>query len=105
MAAWAPSSSAGEPDPNTTNLRPPSSSYDWSGVAHGCTRKLGMKICGFLQKNNNVDEKSRIVGAFTEQPSPKNLLTRDNERGVALQTHRDGLLQPVRQGFTACQEW
>uniref|UniRef100_A0AAR2LR88 Glutamate decarboxylase 1 n=1 Tax=Pygocentrus nattereri TaxID=42514 RepID=A0AAR2LR88_PYGNA len=36
---------------------------------------------GFLQKNNNVDEKGRIVGPFTEQPSPKNLLTRDNERG------------------------
>uniref|UniRef100_A0A8B9LWA4 Glutamate decarboxylase 1 n=1 Tax=Astyanax mexicanus TaxID=7994 RepID=A0A8B9LWA4_ASTMX len=58
----------------------PEPRYDWSGVAHGCTRKLGMKICGFLQKNNNLDEKSRIVGAFTEQPSSKNLLTRDNER-------------------------
>lgn len=24
--------------------------YDaWCGVAHGCTRKLGMKICGKLQ--------------------------------------------------------
>jgi len=23
--------------------------YDWSGVAHGCTRKLGMKICGKLK--------------------------------------------------------
>uniref|UniRef100_A0A8B9M253 Glutamate decarboxylase 1 n=1 Tax=Astyanax mexicanus TaxID=7994 RepID=A0A8B9M253_ASTMX len=38
------------------------------------------KNVGFLQKNNNLDEKSRIVGAFTEQPSSKNLLTRDNER-------------------------
>uniref|UniRef100_A0A4W4HST2 Glutamate decarboxylase 1 n=1 Tax=Electrophorus electricus TaxID=8005 RepID=A0A4W4HST2_ELEEL len=57
-----------------------SRSYDWSGVAHGCTRKLGMKICGFLQKNNNLDEKSRIVGPFNEQPSSKTLLARDNER-------------------------
>ncbi|TNN54242.1 Glutamate decarboxylase 1 [Liparis tanakae] len=49
MAASAPSSSGGEPDPNSTNLRPPGSSYDaWCGVAHGCTRKLGMKICGKL---------------------------------------------------------
>ncbi|KAG5283670.1 hypothetical protein AALO_G00044660 [Alosa alosa] len=67
MATSAPSSSGGGPDPNSTNLRPPSSSYDWSGVAHGCTRKLGMKICGFLQKNNNLDEKSRIV--TNEQPT------------------------------------
>uniref|UniRef100_A0A3P8TVX5 Glutamate decarboxylase 1 n=1 Tax=Amphiprion percula TaxID=161767 RepID=A0A3P8TVX5_AMPPE len=45
MAASAPSSSGGEADPNSTNLRPPG--YDaWCGVAHGCTRKLGMKICG-----------------------------------------------------------
>uniref|UniRef100_A0A673NFA8 Glutamate decarboxylase 1 n=2 Tax=Sinocyclocheilus rhinocerous TaxID=307959 RepID=A0A673NFA8_9TELE len=50
--------------------------YDWSGVAHGCTRKLGMKICGFLQKNNNVDDKSRIVGFFNEQ-QPRSILTRD----------------------------
>uniref|UniRef100_A0A3Q4MPN1 Glutamate decarboxylase 1 n=1 Tax=Neolamprologus brichardi TaxID=32507 RepID=A0A3Q4MPN1_NEOBR len=43
MAASAPSSSGGDPDPNSTNLRPPG--YDaWCGVAHGCTRKLGMKI-------------------------------------------------------------
>uniref|UniRef100_A0A8C7VIN1 Glutamate decarboxylase 1 n=1 Tax=Oncorhynchus mykiss TaxID=8022 RepID=A0A8C7VIN1_ONCMY len=34
--------------------------YDaWCGVAHGCSRKLGMKICGFLQKNNNLEEKIR----------------------------------------------
>ncbi|KAF4109225.1 glutamate decarboxylase 1 isoform X1 [Onychostoma macrolepis] len=82
MAASSSSSSpssGGDPDPNSTNLRPPSSNYDWSGVAHGCTRKLGMKICGFLQKNNNVDDKSRIVGVFNDQ-QPKSILTRDNER-------------------------
>ncbi|KAK7153683.1 hypothetical protein R3I94_007158 [Phoxinus phoxinus] len=84
MAASAPSSSSssssgGDPHPNSTDLRPPSSNYDWSGVAHGCTRKLGMKICGFLQKNNNVDDKSRIVGFFNDQ-QPKSILTRDNER-------------------------
>uniref|UniRef100_A0A3B3Y7A9 Glutamate decarboxylase 1 n=1 Tax=Poecilia mexicana TaxID=48701 RepID=A0A3B3Y7A9_9TELE len=48
MAASAPSSSSSSgagADPNSTNLRPPG--YDaWCGVAHGCTRKLGMKICG-----------------------------------------------------------
>lgn len=34
---------------------------------------------GFLQKNNNVDDKSRIVGFFNDQ-QPKSILTRDNER-------------------------
>ncbi len=34
---------------------------------------------GFLQKNNNVDDKSRIVGVFNDQ-QPKSILTRDNER-------------------------
>ncbi|XP_076158839.1 glutamate decarboxylase 1b [Alosa pseudoharengus] len=74
MAASAPSSSAGDPDPNSTNLRPPSTTYDaWCGVAHGCTRKLGMKICGFLQKNNSLEEKSRIVSALKEQSSKNEL--------------------------------
>ncbi|KAL7385093.1 hypothetical protein ABVT39_015349 [Epinephelus coioides] len=78
MAASAPSSSGGEPDPNSTNLRPPGSSYDaWCGVAHGCTRKLGMKICGFLQKNNSLEERSRIVSSFKERAA-KNLLSCDN---------------------------
>uniref|UniRef100_A0A671QGW8 Glutamate decarboxylase 1 n=1 Tax=Sinocyclocheilus anshuiensis TaxID=1608454 RepID=A0A671QGW8_9TELE len=53
--------------------------YFTHGVAHGCTRKLGMKICGFLQKNNNVDDKSRIV-RFCNEKQPKSILTRDNER-------------------------
>uniref|UniRef100_A0A2I3S319 Glutamate decarboxylase 1 n=3 Tax=Homininae TaxID=207598 RepID=A0A2I3S319_PANTR len=49
MASSTPSSSATSSnagaDPNTTNLRP--TTYDtWCGVAHGCTRKLGLKICG-----------------------------------------------------------
>lgn len=34
---------------------------------------------GFLQKNNNVEDKSRIVGFFNDQ-QPKSILTRDNER-------------------------
>uniref|UniRef100_A0A3B4ZI10 Glutamate decarboxylase 1 n=1 Tax=Stegastes partitus TaxID=144197 RepID=A0A3B4ZI10_9TELE len=76
MAASAPSSSGGEADPNSTNLRPPG--YDaWCGVAHGCTRKLGMKICGFLQKNNSLEERSRIVSSFKERAA-KNLLSCDN---------------------------
>uniref|UniRef100_A0A8C1DE54 Glutamate decarboxylase 1 n=1 Tax=Cyprinus carpio carpio TaxID=630221 RepID=A0A8C1DE54_CYPCA len=43
---------------------------------------LSSSLCnntGFLQKNNNVDDKSRIVGFFNEQ-QPKSILTRDNER-------------------------
>uniref|UniRef100_H3DHQ4 Glutamate decarboxylase 1 n=1 Tax=Tetraodon nigroviridis TaxID=99883 RepID=H3DHQ4_TETNG len=62
MAASAPSSSGGEAKP--TLLPPPGSSYDaWCGVAHGCTRKLGMKICGFLQKNNSLEESARLTRA------------------------------------------
>uniref|UniRef100_A0A668TVL4 Glutamate decarboxylase 1 n=1 Tax=Oreochromis aureus TaxID=47969 RepID=A0A668TVL4_OREAU len=57
--------------------------YDaWCGVAHGCTRKLGMKICGFLQKNNNLEERSRIVSSFKERTA-KNLLSCDNSGGEA----------------------
>uniref|UniRef100_A0A8C5FSP8 Glutamate decarboxylase 1 n=1 Tax=Gadus morhua TaxID=8049 RepID=A0A8C5FSP8_GADMO len=53
-------------------------SYDaWYGVAHGCTRKLGIKICGFLQKNNNLDDKGRIVSSFQERSS-KNQRSCDN---------------------------
>uniref|UniRef100_A0A493TXR2 Glutamate decarboxylase 1 n=1 Tax=Anas platyrhynchos platyrhynchos TaxID=8840 RepID=A0A493TXR2_ANAPP len=45
MASSAPSSSNDAPDPTPTNLRP--TTYDsWCGVAHGCTRKIGLKICG-----------------------------------------------------------
>ncbi|TMS06396.1 Glutamate decarboxylase 1 [Larimichthys crocea] len=82
MAASAPSSSGGEPDPNSTNLRPPGSSYDaWCGVAHGCTRKLGMKICGFLQKNNSLEERSRIVSSFKERAAKNLQLSCDNMGG------------------------
>ncbi|XP_055360805.1 glutamate decarboxylase 1-like isoform X2 [Betta splendens] len=81
MAASAPSSSGGEADPNSTNLRPPGSSYDaWCGVAHGCTRKLGMKICGFLQKNNSLEERSRIVSSLKERTA-RTLLSCDNVGG------------------------
>uniref|UniRef100_A0A8C4X958 Glutamate decarboxylase 1 n=1 Tax=Erpetoichthys calabaricus TaxID=27687 RepID=A0A8C4X958_ERPCA len=53
--------------------------YDtWCGVAHGCTRKLGMKICGFLQRNNSLEDKSRIVSSFKERQAAKNLLSCEN---------------------------
>ncbi|KAI4575247.1 hypothetical protein MJG53_020449, partial [Ovis ammon polii x Ovis aries] len=53
--------------------------YDtWCGVAHGCTRKLGLKICGFLQRTNSLEEKSRLVSAFKERQSSKNLLSCEN---------------------------
>uniref|UniRef100_A0A8C0A7F2 Glutamate decarboxylase 1 n=2 Tax=Bovinae TaxID=27592 RepID=A0A8C0A7F2_BOSMU len=81
MASSTPSSSATSSnagaDPNTTNLRP--TTYDtWCGVAHGCTRKLGLKICGFLQRTNSLEEKSRLVSAFKERQSSKNLLSCEN---------------------------
>lgn len=34
---------------------------------------------GFLQKNNNVDDKSRIVGIFNDQQPSKSIFTQDNE--------------------------
>uniref|UniRef100_A0A8C7ZS79 Glutamate decarboxylase 1 n=1 Tax=Oryzias sinensis TaxID=183150 RepID=A0A8C7ZS79_9TELE len=64
---------------------PPSNagSYDaWCGVAHGCTRKLGMKICGFLQKNDSLEERSRIV-SFLKERTASNLLSCDNMEGDA----------------------
>uniref|UniRef100_A0AAY4E888 Glutamate decarboxylase 1a n=1 Tax=Denticeps clupeoides TaxID=299321 RepID=A0AAY4E888_9TELE len=57
----------------------PTPAYDaWCGVAHGCTRKLGMKICGFLQKNNSLDEKNRIASSFRDRQTPKNQLSCEN---------------------------
>uniref|UniRef100_A0A8C8ES25 Glutamate decarboxylase 1 n=1 Tax=Oncorhynchus tshawytscha TaxID=74940 RepID=A0A8C8ES25_ONCTS len=86
MAASAPSSSGNEPDPNSTNLRPPGSSYDaWCGVAHGCSRKLGMKICGFLQKNNNLEEK---ISSFKERSS-KDLLDNSDRDSRFRRTETD----------------
>ncbi|KAM4870456.1 glutamate decarboxylase 1 isoform X2 [Urocitellus parryii] len=81
MASSTPSSSSTSSnagaDPNTTNLRP--TTYDtWCGVAHGCTRKLGLKICGFLQRTNSLEEKSRLVSAFKERQSSKNLISCEN---------------------------
>uniref|UniRef100_A0A665VMJ8 Glutamate decarboxylase 1 n=3 Tax=Echeneis naucrates TaxID=173247 RepID=A0A665VMJ8_ECHNA len=62
---------------------PPIQGYDaWCGVAHGCTRKLGMKICGFLQKNNSLEERSRIVSSFKERTA-KSMLSCDNSGGDA----------------------
>ncbi|XP_013856797.1 glutamate decarboxylase 1 [Austrofundulus limnaeus] len=77
-------SAGGEADPNSTNLWPPGSSYDaWYGVAHGCTRKLGMKICGFLQKNNDLEERSGIVSSFKERAAKNLLSSCDNSGGDA----------------------
>ncbi|KAM9035704.1 glutamate decarboxylase 1 isoform 3-T6 [Sarcophilus harrisii] len=86
MASSAPSSSSSSsnpgPDSNPTNLRP--TTYDtWCGVAHGCTRKLGLKICGFLQRTNSLEEKSRIVSAFKERQSSKNLISCENSEREA----------------------
>uniref|UniRef100_A0A8C5R908 Glutamate decarboxylase 1 n=1 Tax=Leptobrachium leishanense TaxID=445787 RepID=A0A8C5R908_9ANUR len=47
-------------------------------VAHGCTKKLGLKICGFLQRNNSLEERSRILSSFKERQSSKNLLVCEN---------------------------
>nr|XP_061827622.1 glutamate decarboxylase 1-like [Nerophis lumbriciformis] len=86
MMASAPSSTSSssadaDADPNAANLRPPGSSYDaWCGVAHGCTRKLGMKICGFLQKNNSLEERSKF---FKERAARSFMLTCDNSGGGA----------------------
>uniref|UniRef100_A0A8C3WHZ3 Glutamate decarboxylase 1 n=1 Tax=Catagonus wagneri TaxID=51154 RepID=A0A8C3WHZ3_9CETA len=96
MASSTPSSSATSsnagPDPNTTNLRP--TTYDtWCGVAHGCTRKLGLKICGFLQRTNSLEEKSRLVSAFKERQSTKNLLSCEN-------SDRDGRFRRTETDFS-----
>ncbi|TRY60308.1 hypothetical protein DNTS_015379 [Danionella cerebrum] len=102
MASSAPSSSAIEMDPNTANLRQPATTCDaWYGVAHGCTRKLGMKICGFLQKNNSLDEKGRMVGSFKE--SARNQMSCDNnERFTRAETDFSNLfardLLPAKNG-------
>nr|XP_028605822.1 glutamate decarboxylase 1 isoform X1 [Podarcis muralis] len=77
MATSDPSSSNTAPDPNPSNLRP--TTYDtWCGVAHGCTKKIGLKICGFLQRNNSLEDKSRLVSALKERQSSKNLLACEN---------------------------
>uniref|UniRef100_A0A673ZUL2 Glutamate decarboxylase 1 n=2 Tax=Salmo trutta TaxID=8032 RepID=A0A673ZUL2_SALTR len=61
-------------------------SYDaWCGVAHGCTRKLGMKICGFLQKNNNLEEK---ISSFKERSS-KDLLDNSDRDSRFRRTETD----------------
>ncbi|XP_056246851.1 glutamate decarboxylase 1-like isoform X2 [Seriola aureovittata] len=70
MATSEPRASGGDQDPNSANLRPPSTTNEYAWM-HGCTRKLGMKICGFLQKNNSLEEKGRLAGQ-------KNLLSCDN---------------------------
>uniref|UniRef100_A0A674BZY1 Glutamate decarboxylase 1 n=1 Tax=Salmo trutta TaxID=8032 RepID=A0A674BZY1_SALTR len=60
--------------------------YDaWCGVAHGCSRKLGMKICGFLQKNNNLEEK---ISSFKERSS-KDLLDNSDRDSRFRRTETD----------------
>uniref|UniRef100_H3C9B0 Uncharacterized protein n=1 Tax=Tetraodon nigroviridis TaxID=99883 RepID=H3C9B0_TETNG len=59
-----PQSPATSLDPASLSVHIQTKSYDaWCGVAHGCTRKLGMKICGFLQKNNSLEESARLTHA------------------------------------------
>ncbi|XP_043931451.1 glutamate decarboxylase 1 isoform X2 [Protopterus annectens] len=96
MASPGPASSSISPsgppqDSSATNLRP--TTYDtWCGVAHGCTKKIGLKICGFLQRNNSLDDKSRIVSSFKErQSSGKTLLDacENNEKGGRLFQRQD----------------
>ncbi|KAM8806529.1 glutamate decarboxylase 1 isoform 2-T2 [Eudromia elegans] len=77
MASSAPSSSNDTPEPTPTNLRP--TTYDtWCGVAHGCTRKIGLKICGFLQRTNSLEDKGRLVSSLKEKQSSKSLLACEN---------------------------
>ncbi|XP_032821372.2 glutamate decarboxylase 1 [Petromyzon marinus] len=65
----AASSGAGR-DPSARVLRPPTDYNDWCEVAHGCTRKLGMKLCGFLQRGV-LDERGSggIPGSLGTQQS------------------------------------
>ncbi|XP_029478838.1 glutamate decarboxylase 1-like isoform X1 [Oncorhynchus nerka] len=71
MATSEPTAAGGDQDPNSANLRPSSTNYDaWM---QGCTRKLGMKICGFLQKNNSLGEEGRLAGSLSERQ--KNLFS------------------------------
>ncbi|XP_013996399.1 glutamate decarboxylase 1 isoform X3 [Salmo salar] len=74
MATSQPTATGGDQDPNSANLRPSSTNYDaWM---QGCTRKLGLKICGFLQKNNSLGEEGRLAGSLSERQ--KNLYSCDN---------------------------
>ncbi|KAL0966390.1 hypothetical protein UPYG_G00294740 [Umbra pygmaea] len=73
MATSEPTAAGGDQDPNAANLRPSSTNYDaWM---QGCTRKLGMKICGFLQKNS-LGEEGKLSASLSERQ--KNLFTCDN---------------------------
>ncbi|XP_069791723.1 glutamate decarboxylase 1 isoform X4 [Narcine bancroftii] len=81
MASSAPSSSGVGQDSNSSNLRPGdrNTTYDtWCGVAHGCTRKLGLKICGFLQRTNSIEDKSRTVSSLKDRQSSKILNSSGN---------------------------
>uniref|UniRef100_A0A8C6V979 Glutamate decarboxylase 1 n=1 Tax=Naja naja TaxID=35670 RepID=A0A8C6V979_NAJNA len=68
--------------------------YDtWCGVAHGCTKKIGLKICGFLQRNNSLEDKSRLVSAFKERQSSRNLLACEN-------SEKEGRFQKTETDFS-----
>ncbi|XP_043549642.1 glutamate decarboxylase 1 isoform X1 [Chiloscyllium plagiosum] len=96
MASSAPSSSSASQDSNSTNLRPAdrSTTYDtWCGVAHGCTRKLGLKICGFLQRTNSIEDKSRSVNSMKDRQSSRNLNTSEN-------SERDSIFRRTETDFS-----
>ncbi|KAG7261955.1 hypothetical protein CRUP_032096 [Coryphaenoides rupestris] len=76
MATSEPTATGADQDPNTANVMPSSTTYDQAWM-HGCTRKLGMKICGFLQKNNSLDDKTRLAADKNLQLSCDNSSERD----------------------------
>uniref|UniRef100_A0A8C5WWI3 Glutamate decarboxylase 1 n=1 Tax=Laticauda laticaudata TaxID=8630 RepID=A0A8C5WWI3_LATLA len=68
--------------------------YDtWCGVAHGCTKKIGLKICGFLQRNNSLEDKSRLVSALKDRQSSRNLLACEN-------SEKEGRFQKTETDFS-----
>ncbi|KAJ4936494.1 hypothetical protein JOQ06_001086 [Pogonophryne albipinna] len=52
MASSEPRATGGEQDPNSANFIPPSTTNEYAWM-HGCTRKLGMKICA-MRRGINV---------------------------------------------------
>uniref|UniRef100_A0A670XQR9 Glutamate decarboxylase 1 n=1 Tax=Pseudonaja textilis TaxID=8673 RepID=A0A670XQR9_PSETE len=80
--------------PITASSSAVASTYDtWCGVAHGCTKKIGLKICGFLQRNNSLEDKSRLVSALKERQSSRNLLACEN-------SEKEGRFQKTETDFS-----
>ncbi|KAM4669538.1 glutamate decarboxylase 1 [Amazona ochrocephala] len=77
-AAVPPGGGGGADRPSGTILSSLPAYDSWCGVAHGCTRKIGLKICGFLQRTNSLEDKSRIVSSLKERQSSKSLLACEN---------------------------